>query len=98
MNKHVLRASTWRPVVLLAAATILAAAGAGLAQNRKSDRAERFGKALEVGQTAPDFELAILTFKNNEKNERVGVITDKKVKLSSFRGRKAVVLWFSSYT
>ena len=98
MNKNVLRASTWRPVVLLAAATILAAAGAGLAQNRKTDRSARFGKALEVGQTAPDFELAILTFKNNEKNERVGVITDKKVKLSSFRGRTAVVLWFSSYT
>lgn len=53
---------------------------------------------LKPGQPAPDFELPVLKFEKDKEGELVGKITDEKVKLSSFRGRQSVVVFFSSYT
>ena len=40
----------------------------------------------------------MLKFAKNDKGELVGKITDEKVRLSGFRGRQSVVVFFSSYT
>lgn len=53
---------------------------------------------LEVGTPAPDFELPLLKEDWNEQGEKIGRITDRKIKLSSFRGKKVVCLFMSSYT
>ncbi len=70
---------------------------AGKASDRKAPRKQRAAQ-LKVGQLAPDFELPVLKEEKNEKGEKVARITSKKVKLSSFRGKKLVCVFFSSYT
>jgi hypothetical protein len=60
--------------------------------------AGRWVSKLEIGKPAPDFELPMLKSELNEKGEKVDRITDEKVKLSSFRGKKVVCLFMSSYT
>jgi len=47
---------------------------------------------LKAGDDAPDFELTVLDRKNPNKK------TSDKIKLSSFEGKKPVVLFFGSYT
>jgi hypothetical protein len=64
----------------------------------KADKPERPGARLEVGKPAPDFELPVLTQESDDKGEKVDRITDEKVKLSSFRGKKVVCLFMSSFT
>lgn len=49
------------------------------------DRSRR--GSLKVGDEAPDFEL-----------QRLGAKDEERVKLSSFQGKKPVVLIFGSYT
>ena len=53
---------------------------------------------LKVGQAAPDFELPMLSGARDRKGEQVWRLTETKVKLSSFRGKKLVCVFFSSYT
>jgi hypothetical protein len=53
---------------------------------------------IEYGQESPDFELPRLTIEKDADGNSVGKISEKKVKLSSFRGKKPVFLVFSSYT
>jgi hypothetical protein len=55
-------------------------------------------KGLEYGQVAPDFELPRLTIEKGEDGKFVGKVSEEKIKLSSFRGKRAVFLVFSSYT
>ena len=93
------RRAVWR-TALIAGVMVLMTVGWALAQRR--GRRPRGGRSsrntLKVGQSAPDFELPVLKFEKDKKGELVGKITDEKVKLSSFRGRQSVVVFFSSYT
>ncbi len=63
----------------------------------------RMGGAPEEGEVAPDFELIPLKFyefgidKTEITEENAGMLY-QPVKLSSFRGKKPVVLIFGSYT
>lgn len=54
--------------------------------------------AIAVGQAAPDFELAPLTIEERADGKVVGKVGEAKVRLASFKGKKPVVLIFSSYT
>ncbi len=82
----------------VAVASAVAWSAAQTRPKRAGRSARRPPSALKIGQAAPDFELAILKFAKNEKGELVGTITDEKVRLSGFRGRQSVVVFFSSYT
>lgn len=86
-------------VVLIAAGAVALAGVAGAAARDRRPRRARPGRPqLTVGQAAPDFELAPLTFERNAQGERVGRIGKKKVKLSAFRGKAPVCIFASSYT
>lgn len=76
-------------------------AGTGLilaAERPTAPGAARTAVGLEVGQLAPDFELPLLKEETNAAGEKVARITDEKVRLSSFRGKKVVCVFMSSYT
>ena len=53
---------------------------------------------IVVGRQAPDFELPRLTLTTDADGKPIGKISDEKIKLSSFRGKKPVCLIMSSYT
>ncbi|MDP6636591.1 MAG: hypothetical protein QGG42_16960 [Phycisphaerae bacterium] len=53
---------------------------------------------VKIGQTATDFELPVLIERTDAKGEKVAVVTTDKIKLSSFRGKKIVCVFMSSYT
>lgn len=55
------------------------------------------GKII-VGEEAPDFELPVLTLTTDADGKPIGKLSDEKIKLSSFRGKKPVCLIMSSYT
>jgi hypothetical protein len=76
-------------------------AGAALAADGPASREPRNRPArveLPVGTMAPDFELSRLTIEMDDDGKPVGKVSDEKVMLSSFRGKRPVVLIFSSYT
>ena len=87
-----------RRAALIAAVIASAAVGWSLAQQRPQPRGRPARGIREPGRPAPDFELPVLKFEKDKKGELVGRITDEKVKLSDFRGRRSVVVFFSSYT
>jgi hypothetical protein len=81
------------------AAMVLAVLGVPLAaEEPKSPPKRDTARRLEIGKPAPDLELPLLKEEVGADGEKVGRITDEKVKLSSFRGRKVVCLFLSSYT
>lgn len=92
--------------VALAAALGVAVAAASAAETGTSRGRSPAGRAdrrpamvqLEPGDEAPDFELPRLALEKNPKGEVVGKVSDQTVRLSSFRGKRAVVLISSSYT
>ena len=53
---------------------------------------------IVVGRKAPDFELPKLTLTTDADGNPIGKVSDEKIKLSSFRGKKPVCLIMSSYT
>lgn len=53
---------------------------------------------IVVGREAPDFELPRLTLTTDADGKPIGKVSDEKIKLSSFRGKKPVCLIMSSYT
>ena len=80
-------------------AILLAIVTAALAADRPEAPKRRTPwTPLETGIPAPDFELPLLHEELNEKGEKIGRITDEKIRLSSFRGKKVVCLFMSSYT
>lgn len=88
--------------LLLAAGFLLAAVGIALAADApdkavRGRRAKRL-PAIRVGQMAPDFELPLLKEQKGPKGEKLYRISKEKIKLSSFRGKKVVCLFMSSYT
>lgn len=56
------------------------------------------GIQLAPGVEAPDFELPLLVVVENDKGEKTGAVGDDTVRLSSFRGKKAVALTLSGST
>ena len=91
--------AVWRTAIVAAVLGLMAVGWALAQQRQRRPRgARRPRNILKVGQPAPDFELPVLKFEKDKKGELVGKITDEKVKLSSFRGRQSVVVFFSSYT
>ena len=90
-----------RRLMFLSACVVII--GAGQLLFAGEDERDRQGRpaeetALKVGGTAPDFELPRLTIEKGKDGKAVGKISEKEVKLSSFRGKKPVFLVFSSYT
>jgi len=53
---------------------------------------------VQIGQKAADFELPVLIERTDSKGKRVAVVTSDKIKLSSYRGKRVVCLFMSSYT
>ena len=94
-----------RRLMFLSACVVIIGAGQLLFASEDEREDERDGRgrptektALKVGGTAPDFELPRLTIEKGKEGKAVGKISEKEVKLSSFRGKKPVFLVFSSYT
>ena len=56
------------------------------------------GVFLEPGQEAPDLTLPRLAVETDKDGNPAGKVSDQKVTVSSFRGKKPVVVIFSSYT
>jgi hypothetical protein len=79
----------------------LAAALALALLNGVSDTSAESGRTRPdslIGRSAPDLELPVLKEETDAQGAKVNRITDEKARLASFRGRKAVVLFLSSYT
>ena len=73
--------------------------GVLLAADKSTGAYRPRGRArLQIGQVAGDFELPLLKAETNKKGEKFYRITDEKVKLSSFREKKVVCIFMSSYT
>ena len=91
--------AVWR-TALVTGIMVLVTVGWALAQQRQRRLrgGRRLRNILEAGQLAPDFELPVLRFEKGKKGELVGKITDRRIKLSSFRRKQSVVVFFSSYT
>lgn len=78
---------------------VLVDSAMGQRRQQPRDSGRRFSRpTLKVGQAAPDFELPILKEGQDAEGNKVNRITDEKIKLSSFRGKKIVCVFFSSYT
>ena len=54
--------------------------------------------SIKVGELAPDFELPKLIITRDAAGKPIGKISEEKIKLSSFRGKKPVCMIMSSYT
>lgn len=80
------------------AALTVVSAGIAEAQRAGAPRRRR-PDPIQVGQVAPDFELPTLdSVLANIKDRKVQEDRLKKVKLSGFRGKRAVCLMFTSCT
>ncbi len=82
-------------VCFLVCLVILLCVDGGFAQGR---RASSGAGAITVGEIAPDFELPRLIITRDADGNPIGKISEEKIKLSSFRGKKPVCLIMSSYT
>ena len=56
------------------------------------------GVKFEPGVEAPDFDLPLLLVEENDRGEKTGAVGHDTVRLSSFRGKKAVALTLSGST
>ena len=52
-------------------------------------------QGLEIGKPAPDFELPLLKEETDANGKKINRITDEKVRLSTFRGKKVVCLFMN---
>ena len=102
MGGRIPRRKSFPLASMLACAAALSLAAAPAHSQRRFRPRANWGRArpggLKVGTPAPDFELPVLKFERKKDGTVTGRITDRKVQLSSFKGKKAVVLFFSSYT
>ena len=77
----------------------IAATALGQQTRRSPGRPGQGGRrTLQVGQPAPDFDLPLLVEGKDAEGNAVNRITGRKVKLSSFRHKRIVCVFFSSYT
>jgi hypothetical protein len=88
-------------VGLISPLVVVGSSRAGDQTRRGADQRRPSQNTLTVGQMAPDFDLPKLesvapnSERGNAKRSEKGA---DRIKLSSFRGKKPVVLIFSSYT
>lgn len=87
-----------RKVWALAAAGLLTASLAVAQPRRPGERAGGRWKASLTDKMAPDFELPLIEEAKDAKAQKTHRLSKEKVKLSSFRGRNVVCVFFSSYT
>ena len=87
------------PALAFAAMMTLALSSAGAQPARRTGGRRRMMRpTIRPGTEAPDFELPRLTLEKGANGKVVGKISKEKVKLSSFRGKKVVCIFSSSYT
>lgn len=94
---------TVRSIALLTAALLLASVAEAQTRKKRPPTGSSRDRMMSrpgglVGKEAPDFTLPLLVEEETDKGEKVNRITDKKVTLSDFRGKKVVCIFFSSYT
>ncbi len=82
-------------VCFLVAVVVLLFADDGFSQGRRPSPG---ASAIKVGKPAPDFELPRLIITRDADGNPIGKISEEKIKLSSFYGKKPVCLIMSSYT
>ncbi len=82
-------------VCFLVAVVILLCADGASAQGRRPSAG---AAAIKIGEPAPDFELPKLIITRDADGNPIGKVSEEKIKLSSFRGKKPVCLIMSSYT
>jgi hypothetical protein len=85
-------------LALLASATFAIPPGRPAGRPRKGRPAGQSARNVQVGRQATDFELPVLIERTDAKGEKVAVVTTDKIKLSSYRGKKVVCVFMSSYT
>ena len=88
----------------MAAAALFTAAAFAIPPRRPGGR-PRAGRPpgqsagrVQIGRQATDFELPVLIERKDDKGQKVAVVTTDKVKLSSYRGKRIVCVFMSSYT
>lgn len=59
---------------------------------------EKKPAGITVGKPAPDFDLPKLAIGRDADGEPIGKISEEKIRLSSFFGKKPVCVIMSSYT
>ena len=82
-------------VCFVAAVAVLLFADGGFAQGR---RVSLGASGITVGEAAPDFELPMLIMTRDADGNPIGKISEEKIRLSSFQGKKPVCMIMSSYT
>jgi len=93
------RSLRWAAAALAFGAMMLVATAAAAQEGRARRGPRRPTRpTLQPGVEAPDFELPRLTFEKDEKGKTVGKLSEEKVRLSSFRGKRPVCIFSSSYT
>ncbi|UCG60202.1 MAG: hypothetical protein JSU70_11890 [Phycisphaerales bacterium] len=86
-------------VAILTGPCALALGGESVSEEPQDSSPRDAGPNVKIGEFAPDFELPKLTLATDEEGESVGIIGETgTVRLSSFRGKKPVCLFMSSYT
>jgi len=66
--------------------------------DRKGRPSGQSARRVQVGQQSTDFQLPVLIERTGADGEKVAVATSKQIRLSSYRGKKVVCLFMSSYT
>jgi hypothetical protein len=90
--------------MVVAVAALLASTTLAISQRRPGGRPRRgrppgqSSATTRIGQQATDFELPVLIERNDAKGQKIAVVTTDKVKLSSYRDKKIVCVFMSSYT
>jgi hypothetical protein len=93
-----------RIVASVAVLTLLVSAAAAAGSGRPGGRPNKgrspgqSTRRVQIGQQTTDFELPVLIERTDSKGEKVAVVTTDKIKLSSYRGKKVVCVFMSSYT
>ena len=93
-----------RIVVGMAVAALFASAAFAIPPRRPDGRPNsgrpsgQSASSVQIGGQAADFELPVLIERQDDKGQKVAVVTTDKVRLSSYRGKSVVCVFMSSYT
>jgi len=85
-------------VVLFVSAAFAVSRGRPGGRPRKGRPSGQSASSTQVGRQAVDFELPVLIERQDDKGEKVAVVTTDKIRLSSYRGKSVVCVFMSSYT
>lgn len=85
-------------LVLLVSAVVAVPPGRPGGRPNKGRPPGQSARGVQIGQESTDFELPVLIERTDAKGEKVSVVTTDKIKLSSYRGKKIVCVFMSSYT